>query len=153
MVLRKFTGKHLCQSLFFNKVVGLRPATLFKKRLWHRYFPVNFVKFLRIAFFHRTPLVAPSESRKTRNILSEKVYNILQHSLHKRLSFSGKSIWKEMKTPTKKYSEKEVHSNKVLRKLQSKSRSDYCEITAKATSDTASLKINSITSLQFLKLY
>ena len=51
MVLRKFTGKHLCQSLFFNKVVGLRPATLFKKRLWHRYFPVNFVKFLRIAFF------------------------------------------------------------------------------------------------------
>ena len=27
----KFTGKHLCQSLFFNKVAGLRPATLFKK--------------------------------------------------------------------------------------------------------------------------
>ena len=26
----KFTGKHLCQSLFFNK--GLRPATLLKKR-------------------------------------------------------------------------------------------------------------------------
>ena len=24
----KFTGKHLCQSLFFNKVVGLRPETL-----------------------------------------------------------------------------------------------------------------------------
>ena len=29
----KFTGKQLCQSLFFNKVVGPRPATLFKKRL------------------------------------------------------------------------------------------------------------------------
>ena len=28
----KFTGKHLCQSLFFNKVAG-RPATLLKKRL------------------------------------------------------------------------------------------------------------------------
>ena len=27
----KFTGKHLCQSLFFNKVAGLRPATLLKK--------------------------------------------------------------------------------------------------------------------------
>ena len=27
----KFTGKHLCQSLFFSKVAGLRPATLFKK--------------------------------------------------------------------------------------------------------------------------
>ena len=30
----KFTGKHLCQSLFFNKAAGLRPATLLKKRLW-----------------------------------------------------------------------------------------------------------------------
>ena len=29
----KFTGKHLCQSLFFNKVVGLRPATLLKRKL------------------------------------------------------------------------------------------------------------------------
>ena len=27
----KFTGKHQCQSLFSNKVAGLRPATLFKK--------------------------------------------------------------------------------------------------------------------------
>ena len=32
----KFTGKHLCQSLFFNKVAGLWPATLLRKRLWHR---------------------------------------------------------------------------------------------------------------------
>ena len=43
----KFTGKHLCQGLLFNKVVGLRAATLLKKRLWHRCFPVNFVKLLR----------------------------------------------------------------------------------------------------------
>ena len=28
----------------------IRPATLLKKRLWHRCFPVNFVKFLRTAF-------------------------------------------------------------------------------------------------------
>ena len=27
----KFTGKHLCQRLFFNKVAGLRPATLLKR--------------------------------------------------------------------------------------------------------------------------
>ena len=26
-----FTGKHMCQTLFFNKVAGLRPATLLKK--------------------------------------------------------------------------------------------------------------------------
>ena len=43
----KFTGKHLCESLFFNKVAGLRPAILLKKRLWHRCFPMNFAKFLR----------------------------------------------------------------------------------------------------------
>ena len=35
----KFTGKHL------------RPATLLKKRLWHRCFPVKFAKFLRTPFF------------------------------------------------------------------------------------------------------
>ena len=29
----KSTGKHLCQSLFFNKVAGLRSTTLIKKRL------------------------------------------------------------------------------------------------------------------------
>ena len=53
-VLRNFaklTGKHLCQSLFFNKVAGLRPATLLKRRLWHRCFLVNFLKFLRTTFF------------------------------------------------------------------------------------------------------
>ena len=49
----KFTGKHLCQSLFVNKVVG-RPATLLKKRLWHRCFPMNFAKFLRTPFLQNT---------------------------------------------------------------------------------------------------
>ena len=39
--LTKFTGKHLCQSLFFNKVAGLRICEIFKN-----------------AFFYRTPLVA-----------------------------------------------------------------------------------------------
>ena len=47
----EFTGKHVCQSLSFNEVTGLRPATLLKKRLWHRCFPVNFAKFLRTTFF------------------------------------------------------------------------------------------------------
>ena len=40
----KFTGKHLYQR------PGLRPATILKKRLWHRCFPVNFEKFLRAPF-------------------------------------------------------------------------------------------------------
>ena len=41
-----FTKKHLCQKTFFNKVQAW-PATLFKKRLQHRCFPVKFAKFLR----------------------------------------------------------------------------------------------------------
>ena len=50
----KFTGKYLCQSLFLNKVAGLRPATLLKKRLWHRCFPANFAKFLRTPILQNT---------------------------------------------------------------------------------------------------
>ena len=46
----KFTWKHLCQSLFFNKVACLRLATFLKKRLWHRCFPANFAEFLRTFF-------------------------------------------------------------------------------------------------------
>ena len=41
-IFPKYTGKHLCQGLFFNKV-----STLLKSKLWHRYSPVNFAKFLR----------------------------------------------------------------------------------------------------------
>ena len=65
----KFTGKHLCQSLFFNKVAGLRSATLLKKRLWHRCFPVNFVKFLRTPFWKNTSGGCFLICYKTRNCL------------------------------------------------------------------------------------
>ena len=56
-IFSKFKRKHLYESLSFNKVAGLRSATLLKKRLWHRCFLVNFVKFLR-TLFYRTPIVA-----------------------------------------------------------------------------------------------
>ena len=42
--------KQVCQSLFFNKVAGLRPEPLLKKRPWHWCFPVNFANFLRTPF-------------------------------------------------------------------------------------------------------
>ena len=64
----KFTGKRLCQSLFFIKVAG-RPATLLKKRLWHSCFPVNFAKFLRTPFY-RTSLMAASKSKKRALVLN-----------------------------------------------------------------------------------
>ena len=45
----KFTGKNLCQCLFFNKTARLGLRTLLKKRLWHRYFHVNFAKIFPVA--------------------------------------------------------------------------------------------------------
>ena len=57
----KFTGKYLCQSLFFNKVTGLRHATLLKNRFWHRCFLMNFAKFLRTPFVTKKPLMAASD--------------------------------------------------------------------------------------------
>ena len=50
----KFTGIHLCQSLFFNKVAGLKPVTLLKKRPWHRHFALNFAKFFKNIFSQNT---------------------------------------------------------------------------------------------------
>ena len=52
--LAKFTGKHLSQGLLFNKVAGLRLATLLKMRLWDMCFPVNFANFLRTLFLKNT---------------------------------------------------------------------------------------------------
>ena len=60
----KFTAKHLCQSFFFNKVAGLSPATLLKKKLWHRCFPVNFAKFRSGCFWS-----SPSQSYTFTNSL------------------------------------------------------------------------------------
>ena len=45
--IAKCTEKHLCQSLFLNKVAGLKPATLSRKRLWHRFFPMNLPFFIK----------------------------------------------------------------------------------------------------------
>ena len=39
------------KNSFLNKVTGLMLVTLVKKRLWHKCFPVNFEKLLKITFF------------------------------------------------------------------------------------------------------
>ena len=49
-----FTGKHLCQSLFFNENAGLSPATLLKKRPCHKCFLVNFANFLGTPFLYNS---------------------------------------------------------------------------------------------------
>ena len=51
-----------------TRVSGLRPATLLKKRLCHRCFPVNFVKFLTSPF---------SQNTSVRVILSGVLHDII----------------------------------------------------------------------------
>ena len=49
---------------FLNKVTGLRPVTLLKKRLWHMCFLVNFEKFIRTPFSIEHPRWLPLIKRK-----------------------------------------------------------------------------------------
>ena len=44
----------------FSVIKLPRPATLLKKRLWHRCFPVNFCEISKNTVFYRTPPVAAS---------------------------------------------------------------------------------------------
>ena len=50
----------LCRKVFLEILQNsqentvARPATLLKKKLWHRCFPVNFWKFLRTPFIQNT---------------------------------------------------------------------------------------------------
>ena len=57
----KFTGKHLWQSLLFNKVAGLSPATLLKTRSGTCVFLRILWKFQEHLFYRTSP-VAASES-------------------------------------------------------------------------------------------
>ena len=45
---------------FFNKVADLKVCNFIKKRLQHRCFPVNIVKFFKNSFFNKTPPMASS---------------------------------------------------------------------------------------------
>ena len=70
---------------------SLRPATLLKKRLWRRCFPVNFVKFLKVPFLQNTSrrllLQDRKEKRrkqgnstKERHIIPGKYVNLYQNT-------------------------------------------------------------------------
>ena len=54
----KFTRKHLCQSLFFDKVAGLRHATLIIKETLAQVLSSEFYEISKNTFFYRTLLVA-----------------------------------------------------------------------------------------------
>ena len=52
----KFTGKHLCQTLFFNKFAVLRPAKKkTEKETMTQVFSCEFCEISKNTFFNRTP--------------------------------------------------------------------------------------------------
>ena len=59
VLYRKKRSKQFCKihrkttvlNFFVDKVAGLQPETLLKRRLWYSCFPVSFSKFLNKCFF------------------------------------------------------------------------------------------------------
>ena len=60
----KFTGKHLCQSLYFNKV----------NRDSAQVFSCEFYEIFKTTFSYRTPPVAPSEYEEVQKYLRFSFY-------------------------------------------------------------------------------
>ena len=63
----------VCQSLFVNKLAGLRLTTLLKKRLRYRCFSVIFVKFLKTPFLQVT--VSHNMKHCVKNVRMSKSYS------------------------------------------------------------------------------
>ena len=61
VVVRRYSEKRCSEKFHEIHRKTPQPATSLKKRLWHRCFPVNFVKLLRTPFFYRTPPADASE--------------------------------------------------------------------------------------------
>ena len=61
-----FIGKQLCESLFFNKVAGLRSeaCNLIKKETLAQVFSCEICEIFKNTFFYRIPPVAASEVRR-----------------------------------------------------------------------------------------
>ena len=75
----KFTGKHLCQRLFFNKVAG-QVCNFIKKESLAQVFSCEFCKISKNVFFYRTPPDDCSwtevlNTAETKYLISQKTYD------------------------------------------------------------------------------
>ena len=68
----------MCQSLFFNKVVGLSPATLLKKETLAQVFSCEFCKISKNTFLHRKLLVAASGDQR-KPIKFQQIYRLFSY--------------------------------------------------------------------------
>ena len=83
----KFTGKHLCQSLYFNKVRSLRPGTLIKIETLAKVFSCEFCEISKNTFSYRTPPGTASDVKKIRTTYFDKNSAMSFFCLCKRLSY------------------------------------------------------------------
>ena len=83
----KYTGKHLCQRLFFNKV-----AEACKKETLAQVF-LNFAKFLRTLFFRTPPVTASVDSRNDETRFDLWSYFIMRSYLMNVTVSSGEALW------------------------------------------------------------
>ena len=81
----KFIGKHLCQSLFFNKIAGLARNFIKKETLVQVFF-CKFCEISKNTLSHRTPLVAASGPKtisrikyRQKLLWSNKIYCVLHY--------------------------------------------------------------------------
>ena len=76
----KFTRKHLCQSLFFNKVAGLN-LQVYKKETLAQGFFCEFGKFFKSVFLtEQLQMIAPRSLRLMAKDMSFFLYQF--HALH-----------------------------------------------------------------------
>ena len=64
--------------LIKSQTLGLRPATVLKKRLWYRCFPVNFAEFLRTPFSieHLRWLILVKQDNSFLNFFVDNIFNV-----------------------------------------------------------------------------
>ena len=88
----KFTGKHLCRNLFFNKVAGLRPATSLKQVSGAGVF-LWILRHFWEHIFYRTPPVAASFSLKSLGFINGFAINYFGSYLITSAIFCEMSQW------------------------------------------------------------
>ena len=80
----KFTGKHMCQSLF-NKVAGFMPSTLLKKETLAQVFSSEFCKISKNTFFTEHPWTNASIFNKIRDRISLRQWSELSINTRERI--------------------------------------------------------------------
>ena len=79
-IFAKITGYHIRQSLFSNKIAGLRPATLLKKETLVKLFSCHFCRIFKNTFFIERFWTTASKGSYKKSARMDFLRNILTYS-------------------------------------------------------------------------